>query len=107
MDDGSNNGCGQNRTWSVCSKTAGNTTQGLCDMSGNVWEWAQDWYHDSYTGAPTDGSAWEFPTGDVRVVRGGSWSYNITDYLRASARLWLDPTFRYVDVGFRCERTSR
>jgi formylglycine-generating enzyme required for sulfatase activity len=106
MDDGQN-GCGLGGTWPVCSKTDGNTAQGLCDMSGNVWEWAQDWYHDSYTGAPTDGSAWESPAGDVRVVRGGSWSYNIIEYLRAASRLWLDPTFRYHDVGFRCGRTPR
>jgi formylglycine-generating enzyme required for sulfatase activity len=47
---------------------------GLYDMHGNVYEWCQDWYHDSYVGAPVDGSAWELPKGSARVLRGGSWS---------------------------------
>jgi formylglycine-generating enzyme required for sulfatase activity len=47
---------------------------GLFDMSGNVFEWCQDWYHDNYVGAPTDGSAW-LSGGEQkqRVVRGGAW----------------------------------
>jgi len=47
---------------------------GLYDMSGNVYEWCQDVWHDSYEGAPTDGSAW-LKGGDQarRVLRGGSW----------------------------------
>jgi formylglycine-generating enzyme required for sulfatase activity len=44
---------------------------GLYDMSGNVWEWVEDTYHDSYTSAPMDGSAWT-DGGSNRVVRGGS-----------------------------------
>ena len=45
---------------------------GLHDMSGNVFEWTQDRYHENYQGAPGDGSAWE--SGDrSRVIRGGSW----------------------------------
>jgi len=59
--------CGYEPTAPVCSKPAGNTKQGLCDMAGNVWEWVQDWYHDSYDGAPVDGSAWESPAGSRRV----------------------------------------
>ena len=74
-------GCGRETTWPVCSKPKGNTSQGLCDMAGNVYEWLQDWYHDSYTGAPSDGSAWVTPPAGkaTRVGRGGSWVDTLTD----------------------------
>jgi formylglycine-generating enzyme required for sulfatase activity len=96
-------GCDTGRTWAVCSKTAGNTDQGLCDMAGNVWEWVQDWYHSSYTGAPADGSAWEVPSGSGRVNRGGSF-YDDADTLRAARRGVNYPSFQYADLGFRCAR---
>ena len=46
---------------------------GLYDVIGNVWEWTQDCWNDSYNGAPADGAAWL--TGDCRnrVMRGGSF----------------------------------
>ena len=46
---------------------------GLYDMHGNVWEWVQDCYNDSYVSAPVDGRAWELDDCDWRVIRGGSW----------------------------------
>jgi formylglycine-generating enzyme required for sulfatase activity len=50
---------------------------GLYDMHGNVSEWCQDVWHDSYEGAPTDGRAWMAGSDqDLRVVRGGSWAFN-------------------------------
>ena len=97
-------GCGRGGTWPVCSKPSGNTTHGLCDMAGNVWEWVQDWWHDSYNGAPTDGSAWESPTGSYRVYRGGSWNYNARA-VRAAIRNDDDPRCRYGDLGFRLARS--
>lgn len=78
---------------------------GLYDMSGNVYEWVEDSYHDSYTGAPSDGSVWQDDDAK-RVVRGGSWYY-FPLFVSASARLWLDPDHRFAikDVGFRLART--
>ena len=96
-------GCGRNATWPVCSKTAGNTEQGLCDMAGNAWEWVQDWYHSSYDGAPTDNSAWESPPGSHRVVRGGSWT-NDESQTRAASRYFNTPGDRYSHVSFRLVR---
>ena len=62
---------------------------GLHDMHGNVSEWTQDCWHESYDGAPTNGQAWEGANGgdcDFRVVRGGSWRSSPVG-LRAANRL--------------------
>ena len=103
MDDGGN-GCGKDRTWPVCSKTSGNTTHGLCDMAGNVWEWVEDCWHGSYSGAPVDGSAWTSNCSDAsRVLRGGSWP-DTAGNLRAALRVSYAPGNRDDDLGFRCAR---
>ncbi len=106
MNDGSGYGCGRDSTWPVCSKLKGNTTHGLCDMAGNVWEWVQDWYHYSYNGAPTDGLAWESPTGSDRVFRGGSWNHGAS-LVRAAFRDGNSPGIRNDDLGFRVARSVR
>lgn len=73
---------------------------GLYDMSGNVWEWVEDVYHDSYTGAPTDGSGWQGDS-NLHVPRGGSWSY----LQRAGKRGGSESDFRFSTIGFRLARS--
>ena len=73
---------------------------GLYDMHGNVHEWVQDEWHDSYDGAPTDGSAWESGDGASRVIRGGGWRRRAGD-CRPADRGRLDPRNRGLSLGFR------
>ncbi|QGZ42565.1 formylglycine-generating enzyme required for sulfatase activity [Pseudoduganella flava] len=77
---------------------------GLYDMHGNVWEWTQDVAHESYEGAPTDGSAWE-DRGDQarRIVRGGAWLYQ-PRYLRSAVRNGYSAVLSNDVVGFRVVR---
>lgn len=94
-------GCGRNTTWPVCSKDEGNTEQGLCDMAGNVWEYTQDWYQDSYNKKPLKGTEISH-----LVRRGGSW-YNFAGTLRTAYRLgWLQKTSDRLG-GFRPVRSVR
>jgi formylglycine-generating enzyme required for sulfatase activity len=79
---------------------------GLYDMHGNVAEWCQDWYHDSYSGAPRDGSAWESPAGSTRVIRGGLWNYYALS-CRSANRYRYHPDSRYYGIGFRFMRTQK
>jgi formylglycine-generating enzyme required for sulfatase activity len=77
---------------------------GLYDMHGNVFEWVQDDFEDSYRGVPTDGSAWA--TGAAkRVLRGGSWNSNARSTL-AAIRGRSSPGSRGGDFGFRLARTD-
>ena len=72
-------------------------------MSGNVYEWVEDCWHENYDGAPMDGSAWfEAGGGDCgqRVIGGGSWGNGPGD-LRASVRDWNRAGDRNDYLGFR------
>ncbi len=74
---------------------------GLYDLHGNVLEWCLDHWHDSYEGAPNDGSAWiTGGTSKYRLVRGGSWSAN-PGICRSASRGGFEPDFRNFNFGFR------
>ena len=77
---------------------------GLHDMHGNVREWVQDCYADSYRKAPSDGRAANANNCSLRVLRGGSWSIN-PRWLRSAYRIRSSPDIRFVITGFRLART--
>jgi formylglycine-generating enzyme required for sulfatase activity len=81
---------------------------GLYDMLGNVWEWTEDHWHDSYDGAPTDGSAWinsDRDAGAGRVIRGGSWD-GVALLCRSASRYGVVPDDRDDYLGFRPARVQ-
>ena len=95
--NGSRKGQYREKTVSVGSFPA--NAFGLHDMHGNVWEWVEDCYHDSYNGAPSDGSAWIARNCSRRVLRGGSWSGSPW-FLPSAFRGWDFTIFRLSDFRF-------
>ena len=77
---------------------------GLSDVHGNVWEWVEDCWHNSYRGAPSDGTAWTVGGACRRVLRGGSWSSS-PRYLRSANRDSHPAGRRLIRAGFRVART--
>jgi formylglycine-generating enzyme required for sulfatase activity len=79
----------------------------LHDMLGNVWEWTQDCYVDSYEHTPSDGSAQESLDNTacpLRVLRGGSWDGG-PQIVRSAYRFRGAPDYRFTNIGFRLART--
>ena len=70
-------------------------------MHGYVWEWCEDVYHDSYDGAPTDGSAWTTGDAKTRVIRGGSYA-DPADACRSGYRKGAAADYRSDTLGLRC-----
>lgn len=77
---------------------------GLYGMLGNAWEWTEDCYHDSYSNAPGDGSAWVDGDCSRRILRGGGWD-SAPLFARSANRIRGAPGVRSNDVGFRLART--
>ena len=76
---------------------------GLYDIDGNVSEWVQDCWHESYVRSPTDGSAWLNPGCKAHVVRGGSWGSS-PDQVNSAYRQGTNGDVRSGRVGFRVIR---
>ena len=77
---------------------------GVYDMSGNVYEWMQDWYDESYYRAGDDIDPIGPPSGRYRTIRGGSW-VDTVDNARVSKRDYFADSLDF-HIGFRCVRES-
>jgi len=75
-------------------------------MVGNVWEWAADWYSETfYQNSPLENPLGP-ETGTTRVLRGGSWQY--ADFsIRSADRNWNFPEHSGGSIGFRCARPAQ
>jgi serine/threonine-protein kinase len=85
----------------VGSYQAGASPYGALDMVGNVWEWVNDWYQETYyTDSPKLNPSGP-SSGDGRVLRGGSWNHDAQD-IRVSIRMGNKPFDAIDNFGFRC-----
>ena len=89
-------------TTAVGRYQGGVSPYGAHDMAGNVWEWTDSWYQ-AYPGSTYEDENYGR---EKRVLRGCSWDSVVGWYVRAADRYGFDPSFRDLDVGFRCASTS-
>jgi len=73
---------------------------GIYDMSGNVYEWCNDWYDSNYYSSSPSNDPQGTSSGTRRVNRGGSW-FNNAHGCRVANRGSSDPTGAYINLGFR------
>jgi formylglycine-generating enzyme required for sulfatase activity len=92
------------KTAAVGSYSFGASPYGALDMSGNVWQWVNDWYSETYyASSPKQNPVGPAPS-QYRVLRGGAWD-SIARDVRTAMRLHYSPVGRGVYIGFRCVRS--
>ncbi len=95
---------GYEYTAPVGSYPEGASPYGVLDMAGNVWEWVADWYDENYYDKSPAKNPAGPTTGELRVVRGGSWLSCVWD-IRSADRYWFNPSSYRHNGGFRCSRS--
>ncbi len=82
----------------------GDSPYGCADMAGNVFEWCNDWFSDTYYQSTSLSNPLGPNSGAYRVLRGGSWYFNYF-LVRSANRLRFDPSNSSYFIGFRCARS--
>jgi formylglycine-generating enzyme required for sulfatase activity len=91
---------------------SGASACGSLDMIGNVWEWVLDWHGPEYYLTSPSSNPQGPSTGDLRVIKGGSWfgsnwvGADNNDRLRGAQRGSFDPHNTNGGIGFRCAVTT-
>lgn len=73
---------------------------GIYDLFGNMTEWTTDWYNENYYKTSVKENPQCSETGDMKVIRGGSW-YNSSEMISATNRRGAAPNFNNITIGFR------
>jgi formylglycine-generating enzyme required for sulfatase activity len=89
-------------TNAVGSRPAGASPYGALDMAGNVWEWVDDWYGESYYAESPAQNPVGPQSGAMRVLRGGSFAANFSRNLRPAQRYPMEPDQTIYAFGIRC-----
>jgi len=85
---------------------AGASYYGALDMAGNVWEWVADWYASNYYANSPLSNPLGPSSGELRVIRGGSWNSDIYD-TRSEFRDRGVPDVTFNRIGFRCASSAK
>ena len=91
-------------TTPVIGYLAGASPYGIRNMAGNVWEWVNDWYSETYYSETGCINSQGPGIGTEKVLRGGSW-FHLGASLRVAKRYSDDPSSYFNVYGFRCART--
>lgn len=93
-------------TTKVGSYESGKSPYGVYDMIGNVYEWVNDWYGETYYQNSPLINPLGIDSGNYRVLRGGlaGRGDGIPDNARSASRNWLPPNYAFALIGFRCAR---
>ena len=97
-------GCDDGHRWTSPVGSLDANPFGLHDVLGNVFEWVDDCWNQTYEGAPSNGTSWEAGNCGRRVFRGGAWLYG-PSVLRSAFRVAYKPGYRSVVLGFRVARS--